>query len=549
MDTNINNEINTPAEKKNEKPKVKYDIDNSDPFVAAGCVITGIMFSFWSLFSAFRLGWTITFDFFMLICSAYLLKSKPKILPYPLICGTLSVLLSANFVITSNELVNICSFFTMIILASVWLASLTGKYDCETDTGYIRSFFLNTFGSIPMLPVTLRSLLNTGKEKNNNIKKILVGLLCAFPLICIVVPLLMDSDDAFNGLVETLIGDLSDIIIGIVLAIIVSPLLFNYIITTRRKDFENKAYAEKSIDNIVLTTCASALSVIYIIYIVSQLAYFFSAFSSVLPEGYNFTYAEYARKGFFEMCVVSCINLIVVFVIVTFSHKKNSSLPVSLKLICIFICAFTLLLIATAISKMVMYIDNFGMTQLRICTSTFMIFLFILFIMMIVKCFAIKTNIVKAALPLAAIFLIVLGFGNINSVIAKYNFNAYMSGKLPDLDIQYINELGPEGVPYLAEAYLSQLSKSSSNEKTEEIENCLKGKIVEYYSGEFTQYFADDDDRLSFEEYNTDGREFTKFHEMNIPLKKAYTMLDEFIVKYPSLLVYTYYQPEDTDLF
>lgn len=46
---------------------------------------------------------------------------------------------------------------------------------------------------------------------------------------------------------------------------------------------------------------------------------------------------------------------------------------------------FTLILIATAISKMVMYISVYGLTQLRFYTTWFMLLLAVIFVMIIVK--------------------------------------------------------------------------------------------------------------------------------------------------------------------
>ena len=50
-----------------------------------------------------------------------------------------------------------------------------------------------------------------------------------------------------------------------------------------------------------------ALLAVYLLFLIAQLPYFFSAFAGLLPSG--FTYAEYARRGFFELIAVAAINL------------------------------------------------------------------------------------------------------------------------------------------------------------------------------------------------------------------------------------------------
>ena len=51
--------------------------------------------------------------------------------------------------------------------------------------------------------------------------------------------------------------------------------------------------------SVTLCVALGMISLVYVLYLVSQLAYFSGGFSGILPKGY--TMAEYARRGFFEM--------------------------------------------------------------------------------------------------------------------------------------------------------------------------------------------------------------------------------------------------------
>jgi hypothetical protein len=104
-----------------------------------------------------------------------------------------------------------------------------------------------------------------------------------------------------------------------------------------------------------LTAFAAALPilVIYCIFFASQGKVYLSAFSGVLPQ--NFSYAEYAREGFFQLCSVSIINLIIIVAVITFMKKKTKAASVLLKIVSLIFSVFTLVLIATAIAKLVMY--------------------------------------------------------------------------------------------------------------------------------------------------------------------------------------------------
>ena len=103
------------------------------------------------------------------------------------------------------------------------------------------------------------------------------------------------------------------------------------------------------------------------------------------------TYAEYARRGFFELCTVAGINLAVItvahFIIKQEAGKSDGKdqetkqkAPKTLRAEFAVLCLFTMMLIATAVSKMAMYISYYGLTQLRVYTAWFMLLLFIVFI-------------------------------------------------------------------------------------------------------------------------------------------------------------------------
>jgi len=87
------------------------------------------------------------------------------------------------------------------------------------------------------------------------------------------------------------------------------------------------------------------------------------------------------------MSVIAAINLALIFVMLLISTKKDGKICIALKVFGTFIGAFTLVIIGTALSKMILYINRFGMTQLRITTSAFMIFLTIVFVSVIIRLF------------------------------------------------------------------------------------------------------------------------------------------------------------------
>ena len=89
----------------------------------------------------------------------------------------------------------------------------------------------------------------------------------------------------------------------------------------------------------------------------------FGAFTRTLPV--DFTVAEYARQGFFELCRVMALNFVLLWLVTRMSKPPVSERKVSLAL-CVTLLAESILFAVIALSKLALYIDCFGFTPLRL---------------------------------------------------------------------------------------------------------------------------------------------------------------------------------------
>ena len=314
-----------------------------------------------------------------------------------------------------------------------------------------------------------------GSLQKRKIGGIILGVVCAVPVTAAAAVLLMFSDAAFENLVEYITFDrLGEIFGTLVIGTFLFLLLFGQYFAAmhqERNPEKGKArngYAEPS----VLIAFLTVLCIVYVLYLFSQLAYFFSAFSGILPE--NFTVAEYARRGFFEMGLVSLINLAVIGISAFLVRKKKEKLPASIKAFSLFLCVFSLLLIGTALSKMVLYIHTYGMTRARIFTSVFMVFLAVVFLAAALRIFLQKLPYMKAAVIAGAVLAAALCFADADRVTAAYNVDAYLSGKLETIDMYELQGLRSDAVvPYVwklrEDPEVSDMAYLILNEKMEKL--------------------------------------------------------------------------------
>jgi hypothetical protein len=233
-----------------------------------------------------------------------------------------------------------------------------------------------------------------------------------------------------------------------------------------------------------------AVCVLYMVFILSQIPYFFSAFTGVKPEGW-LVYSEFARRGFFELCAIVVINLVLI-TIGNLTSKKARTESRILKLFNVGLAIITLIFIATAFSKMALYIGAYGLTMRRVLPSIFMVFLAIVFVALIVLQ---KRNfsIVRFALITGSIMICILCLSNPDALVVRYNTDRYLGGTLPNYDVTILWRSGIAGVPSALEVYEATDDEGLKEE-------------LRWYLAHWTVrrvYFANDINRLSFESHRT----------------------------------------------
>jgi hypothetical protein len=95
---------------------------------------------------------------------------------------------------------------------------------------------------------------------------------------------------------------------------------------------------------------------------------------------------------------------------------------------------------------MALYINELGLTPLRVYVSWFMIALAILFVLIIALQIIKKLNIFKITTITFTIMLGMLLFVNVDSLIANYNVDCYLSKKHSEFDVTIMDKLSSAGV-------------------------------------------------------------------------------------------------------
>lgn len=280
---------------------------------------------------------------------------------------------------------------------------------------------------------------------------VMLGLAGAL-LPTLIVGLLLSYDTSFQTLMKNIFDFSIDVeglferIWDILVAVPLCALFFSLAWSTKRKKKETilAISLDHGIPRVALYAAVTPMLILYALFFFSQKDYYLSAFTKTLPDG--LTFAEYAREGFFQLCIVACINAAVLIAFSLLVRKKEGSREILCRIYQSVIAFFTLILIATALSKMALYIDSYGLTHKRVYASWLMALLFVIFVLVLLKQWLVRLPFMKASIVAAVLFFALIALPNTDAVIASYNVDRYLDGTLSGVDIDELEELGISSV-------------------------------------------------------------------------------------------------------
>lgn len=191
---------------------------------------------------------------------------------------------------------------------------------------------------------------------------------------------------------------------------------------------------------------------IYVIFFISQWDYYISAFTGVRPA--ELTYADYAREGFFQLLAVSVINAVLSLGAALLAKrrpadparpKRHRTHPVT-RIYMAVMALSTLILIATAVAKMLLYVDTYGMTHKRTYATWLMLLLAVCFVAVILRQMLARMNLTGTLLAIFLVFFLAISVVNVDSLIMKYNVNAALDGNLRTMQGEVLTDCGYSGV-------------------------------------------------------------------------------------------------------
>jgi hypothetical protein len=279
------------------------------------------------------------------------------------------------------------------------------------------------------------------------------GVLIAAPLIVVLGSLLVSADALFEKFLTDLFDfDLDTVFSHVVVfafcawsaAAVWWQCLEGPVGNTTYRTGERKPFALGAVE---INVALGLVTALFMTFIAFQVRYFFGGHERVLTEA-GLTYADYARRGFFELATVAGIALAV---LVLCSRLVETAGPRGRRIFTFIAAAFVLsvlTIVASAFHRMGLYIDAYGLTRERLYTASFMIWVAVVFLWLYFCVYGDRLRRFAWGLVLsgyAATFALLAI--NPDATIARFNMERAIDGK--PLDIEYMRTLSFDAVPVL----------------------------------------------------------------------------------------------------
>lgn len=402
-------------------------------------------------------------------------------------------ILSLNRFISGNYLWFPTNVLATIILYSVMILMLSGNLTIKKlNIAHVFKIAANIFMPFMnfIIPLNWISLKNKNEAKNLLIKRIIIGVIVSIPCVIFLVLILSSADLIFYKNISSFIASISNLfnftyLFKLIVGTFVGLYLFGHLYNVFSKEKNNhllKPFDEINKiqikgDVVISNILLFSILFVYTIFIAIQFKYLFAA--GTLP--YDLNYAEYARRGFFELVFLSVLNIALILAttyllkdkIYTDKHKWAQIT----KFLMIYLCILTGIMLLSSFYRMMLYDNEYGFTRLRIIVYLFLIFEAIGLIATLVYIVKHNFNILAIYVVIALTYYLTLNVIQIDNIIAKRNINMYFAGQTESIDMNYLMSLSVDAAPeimrlvsddvdlatkYNAKIYLDEI-KSSYN--------------------------------------------------------------------------------------
>jgi hypothetical protein len=315
----------------------------------------------------------------------------------------------------------------------------------EYGEGFVGAATSAAFGALPLLMSDIRWQEVVGRARSERVTSVARGVALGLPLLLLFGGLFVAADAVFEQLVSSAVPSVDATVVERLLIVGVFAWLAGGLLRdllASRDDDEAAPFARprRGLGPLEIGVALAALDLLFLAFVIVQFRYLFGGSALVLAKT-DLTYAEYARHGFFELVVVTALTLSVLLLADWALADRSRRM---FRWLAAVLLALLGVVIASALQRMRLYMQHYGLTELRVYATGGILWLAVVsawFAVTVLRgrrhAFAVGALVAGFAATLA---LNVLGP---DALIARTNVTR------PAVDVSYLAGLSDDAVPTL----------------------------------------------------------------------------------------------------
>ncbi len=344
---------------------------------------------------------------------------------------------------SSNPIVasNILAFMTMLGLAVTihHPGSLRPEFASQFGRAAIRVIRDSWFGGFLF---AARDMPSVELPTSGRIYRVGVGVLISVPLLLLFGGLFASADERFGDLLSTLWGsDVPDgLLSGALLALLITWMTLGVLRSAlTAKPQPSDPSARSVLGSTEASTAMWSLNGLFALFVAFQVVAAVAAYQTN-----DVSYAQQARSGFFQLLWVAALVVILVLVfdwlVAADRHRLHRQQLI--------LVALTGAVLVSAVVRMMLYIDAYGLTRLRVFTSVFMIWVaFVLFWLSRTVLAERRNRFARPAVAGLLAGVLLLNVINPDGLIASYNLTHQPTVANQIDDAYLLTALSADAVP------------------------------------------------------------------------------------------------------
>ena len=211
------------------------------------------------------------------------------------------------------------------------------------------------------------------------VRAVALGGTLAFPLLIVFGALFSSADAVFHDVVADLFKiDFGTVMGHIALFGIFAGLSAGYLrgamLHAAPSHSLTDGDSKLTLGIIPMATALGLVDLLFLLFVVIQLRYLFGG-AELIATATGLTYAEYARRGFFELVTVSGLVLPVLAGADWLVRNESREHQRTFRQLAIVLLLLLAVVMASALERMRLYVGAFGLSEIRVYSTAFMLYL------------------------------------------------------------------------------------------------------------------------------------------------------------------------------